>query len=218
VPAGVEQILCGRQVEAGECDSCEVVGAAEGHDPRDRERLRPVGQVDEHPVADGEVVLVRRRLVHHDVVGAGGCSALHQSVWRKLWVGVEREPERRAAAAPDRVAVVRHELGVAGNSAVHVRDSGQAPHSCRDRLRDRFAVGGGVDGRGVGVIEQRFATDLEADVLVGGANQVVESAVERVAKDQRPGHERHPEHDRQRGQRQAQLAGQQAPDRDPPHH
>ncbi len=105
VPVGIEQRLRRRRLESGERHPRQVVVATERDEPGDRERLRPIGQVHEHPVTQGEVVLGRRRLVHHHVIGGGGRMARDQPVRGQLRVGVERESQRRAAALADRVPV-----------------------------------------------------------------------------------------------------------------
>jgi hypothetical protein len=163
------------------------------------------------------VILRRRCLVHHDVVGSGGCAALDQAVGGELPVGIEREAEGRGAAPADRVPVAGHELGVALDVAVDVGDPRQTRHHGGDRLGNRSAVVAAADRGSTAVAEGRVAADLEADVLVGGADQVVERAVERVAEHERPGHEGHAEHDRHRRQREAQLAGAQALEGDSAH-
>ena len=151
-PGRIEQALRGRQVEAGQRDAGQVVITAERHDSRDRERLRPVGQVDQHPVSDREVVFGGRRLVHHDIVGRRRSVALDQPVRGQLRIRIEREPQRRAPAASDRVAVAGHELRVATHRPMHVLHSGQPADGHGDRLWNRPAVGSAVDGRGVSAL------------------------------------------------------------------
>ena len=65
--------------------------------------------------------------------------------------------------------------------------------------------------------ELRHAAHLEVDVLVDVAEQRVERVVQGVGEDERPGNERHAEHDGQRGEGQAQLVREQPLDGHPPH-
>ena len=195
----MKQCLRGAKVKAGQGDTGQVVIGAVGDDAGDGEPLGPVGQVHEDAVADGEVVLGRRGLVHDDVVRRGGRVTLHQPIGRQLPAGIEGEAERRAAAAADGVTVAGQELGVAAHRAVDVGHAGQATDRRGDRRRHGLALRGAVD-RGVGAGQLRLAADLEADVLVGGTDEVVEGAVERVAQDERARDKRHAQHDGQGGE------------------
>ena len=167
--------------------------------------LRRPLQQDPHLLAHLEVVLLRRAEVHDDVVGRRRRRALDEPELGDLLVGVEGEAERGRPAGRDRLAVGRDVLGVAGDRAVgrlHARDG---LHRGDERLGD------GVARRGAAAAELGHAAHLEVDVLVDVPEERVERVVQRVGEDERPGDERHAEHDGQRGQRQAELVARAAP-------
>ena len=143
--------------------------------------------------------------------GARRRPALRDVEGGDLRVGVELDPERGCPAGGDRLAVVGDELRVAGHRAVGGLHARHGLHLGEERLGD------GIAGGGAAAAELGHAADLEVDVLVDVPEEAVERVVQGVGEHERPGDERHPEDDGQRGQREAELVGQQSLDGDPPH-
>ena len=171
----------------------------------------PGGQ-DADLLADGEVVLLRRPGVHHHVVGGHRRAARGQVQRGHPLVRVVGHADGgRAAAGRDGLAVPGHELGVAGDLAVGGRDAGHPADRGQQRLGQLVA------GRARAAAELGDAADLEVDLGVDAAEQRGERVLQGVGQDERPGDERDPEDDRQRGQRQPELVGQQALERDVTH-
>ena len=90
-----------------------------------------------------------------------------------------------------------------------VRTPSTAPDRRQQRRRDGLAVGLG---------DRLHAAHLDGGPRVGGLEDAVEGLVDRVPEDEGPHHEADPEHDRERGQEEPELAGEQVPDGLPEDH
>ena len=200
-------------VKAASVAPARLFGRAELGDAGDGERARRPGRQDADPLADGEVVLLRRPGVHHHVVRGHRRAARDQVQRRELRVRVVGHAEGgRAAAGRDGLAVPGHELGVAGDLAV-----GAPRRRARGGSVASSDSGSSVARRARAAAELGHAADLEVDLRVDVAEQRGERVVQGVGEDERPRDERDAEHDGQRGQRQPELVGQQALDGDLPH-
>ena len=174
-------------------------------------RVGPLQQ-NAHLLAHREVVLLRRAEVHDHVVGRSSAPCPGRGGGRRS-VGSGSNEMPRVGAPPVVIglAVGDDELRVAGDRSLGGLHAGHGLHRGEERLGDGIA-------RGVAAAaELGHAAHLEVDVLVDVPEQRVERVVQGVGEHERPGDERHPEHDGQRGERQAQLVGEQPLDGDLPH-
>ncbi len=206
-----EERLRGRHVEGGQRRPEQVVRRPEAHEAADGEGAGRAPQEDAHLLAHREVVLLGRAEVHGHLVRPRRCLALHDVEGGDLRVGVELDPDGGCPTGRDGLAVGEDVLRVAGHRAVGGLHARHALHLGEERLGDGIARGGAA------AAELGHAAHLEVDVLVDVPEQVVERAVQRVGQHERPGDERHPEHDGEASQHQPELVGQQPLDGDPPH-
>jgi hypothetical protein len=119
----------------------------------------------------------------------------------------------RGAEALDgaHLSIRQHELGEALHRSGGRGHAGHAADVVDDGRRDAFARLGELT-----VDSHRLLHD-DVDAVVGGREQAVERARHRVGEHSRTGHERHAEHDGEPGEREAQLVGPQALQRETEH-
>ena len=155
---------------------------------------------------------LRRGRVDHDFVGPGGGSP--SGARAALWVLGPVRADRRRTDTADRLAGRRVDhLRVPGHGPVRGRDTRHRLHGGQDVLRHRLAlVAAAATGPQLTGRERRFRA--HDDVAPGGdlREQVVERLVHRVGQHERAGDEAHAEDDRERRERQSDLAGEQALD------
>ncbi len=109
--------------------------------------------------------------------------------------------------------------GLPGNATEGVADVGQAPDTGQQRFREgwgRRGVAAHAAAARAGV-DRVAAGDGGIGASVHGLEDRPESVVDRVGEDIGAGHQRHPQHDRERRQRGAQPPCRDALERDPEH-
>ena len=204
-----EEALRSRQVEARERRAADRGHRAEFDDARDPQTLsRPVG-LRTDLLSELEVLLAGRRLVDHDLAGAGPVAVdQFQRVEPRIAVR-DAEAKVRSAAIHDRLAVVADQLSLAVDARLGGRDAGEGPHLREQRLVERRRLRGVVAGE----VEGRATRDDDVRALADVREDRVEGLVDRVGEDVGAADHRHTEHDRERGQRRPQLPPEQAPQR-----
>ena len=157
-------------------------------------------------VADLEVVLLRRRLVDHDLVRAGPV-AFHEleRVEGRVTLG-DAEADRRRVADDRLALLVDQDRRLAGDAPLGALHLGNRA----DPREQGLVEGRRVAAAAVGEVERRPAGDHGVRALTGLVEDRVERLVDRVREDVGAAHHRDPEHDRDRGQDRTQLAAEQA--------
>ncbi len=206
-----EQCLRGRDVERGQRRTGQVVRRAKARESGDCEGLGRALQQDPDPLTHLEVVLLRGTEIHDHVVRRGRACSLGQVECRDLLVRVEGDAERWRPAGCDRLAVMGDVLRIAGDRPPCRLDAGDGAHARHERLGD--CIPGGV----AAAPELRDPADLEVDVLVDVPEERVERLVQRVGEHESPGDERDAQHDRQSGEREAELVREESFQGHPPH-
>ena len=212
-PAGFpEQRLRGRDVEDRERQLADRVEAGEPRDAGDREFPDRAARRDADPVADGQVVLLS---------GAGVDRRLRRS----------RRPAARGQPQRVEPARARARVDAEADGRVAGRDRLAAavdePRAVDDPARCRFDLGPRRDpveqgGRHGGIaarrsLDDRLARDDGVRAGVGAGEERVDRPIHPVGERVGPADHGDAEDDRQRGQRGAQLAAREAPERDPDH-
>ena len=211
-----EHLACRGDVEEGDRGAAEAVDVAEPDDPG--ELVGADGALAGHldGVADLEALIVGGADVDRDLAGAGGPVALDELERVEALVGgVDAEAEGRVVAL-DRLALAVEDLRLVGVPG-HVEDRaggrldlGQRPH-----LREH--VLGDLGLAGLRPLDELLARDDRVGLLVRAREDRVERLVDRVGEDERAADHRDAEDDRDRRQRRAELACEQAAECDAPH-
>ena len=201
-PLLLEEPLRRRQIEPRQGRAADREVRAELDDPRDPQRRDRPLDLNPDLVADREVLLVGDPRVDHDLVRAGpGALDEPQRVERRLALG-DREAEVRSAPEDDRLVVLPDQRGrVAVDAALGLRDAVEPAHLVEQRVVER-RLG---DAAPVAQVEGRLAGDDDVGALAHVGEDLVERAVDRVRQHVRAADHRDAEHDRERGQRGAQL-------------
>ena len=206
--ARVERLLRGLAVEGGEGHWPEVEPVAEAEEPDDAERLR--GAVEQHTnaVAHLEPVLLRGPVIHRDLAGTLRRAAL-PVVHEAERIGSDpRHPERGRSSPADALAVVVDELGVALHVALRPRDARDPADLGERRLRDALRIT---------PTERACAPHIEVDARECLREHRVERLLDGVGEHVGRADERDAEQHGERGEHEAHLAGEQAPDCRLPH-
>ena len=194
--------------EDGDRGAAQRGDRAELCDAGEREAADRADRRDPDLFADLEALVFGGALVDHDL--AVGRRPLTRGQLHRVeagLLGIEAEAEGRRAAAGDRLAVAADDLGLVGG-ALEVEDRpgrgghpGQPADAGGERFGDRHVAGRFAD--------DALAADHGAGPLVGGVEDAIEGARDRVGEDVGAAHHRHAEDDRDRGQDRAAAAEEQ---------
>src|SRR6185312_4287820 len=210
-----ERLLPRGQGEARQRGASQRGGRAELHEPGHAHlHLGPL-RLNPDRVAHLDVLLVRGGGVDHHLV-VGRPVALRDRQRRELRPRrIHAEAEVRRAAEGDRLAVL-HELRLARHAADRVLHVRKLPHLVEQGLverRDRALV----PAHRVRVLHRAAAGDGRVGAAVDRLEDRVERLGDRVGEHEGAAHQRHAEHDRDRGEYRAKLARQEPLQRDRPH-
>ena len=209
----VQHGLRRRHVEDGEGRSADRVDRAESRDADDVELPRRPLRRGTDLVADRVVLLRRRGGVDHDLVRAvrPRAGGERQRV-EALLVGVESPAEVGRLAGAELLPVPTDQLREVGRPAHVVDRAGCGRHTRkRAHLLNKGLRNGRLSARRV--LHDLLAGDHGARTLVRVLVEPVECLCDGVRQDVGAADHRHPEHDRQCGERGAQLAAPQPLDR-----
>src|SRR6266704_4570264 len=207
-----QDLLGGLQVEDGQGRAGQVVRLAEAHDPGHRVGPRRALRQDLDLVADLEALLGSGSPVDGDLVRAGRYPARpHREVAVQLGRLRGGHAQRGRAAGGDGLTVLADELREAVDRALGDLDAVDA----LDLLEQRG--GHGITDIALVTGEGLPGLDDHVDALGGVLEELAEDNVHGVGEHIGARHEAHSEHDRQRGERKAELVGQQSLDGRVPH-
>ena len=211
LPDALEEPLRGRQVEARERRAAEARRAAEVDEPGDGHPQRRPVRLHADRAADQQILLVRGRLVDHDLVRPWPFPFDERQRVERRPLGVDAETEVRCAPEVDDLAV-ENEVRVASDPANGIGDVGQLADLREQRLAERR-------GRRpvVAQVERRLPAHRCVGALVDLREDPAERALDRVGEHVGARDERDAEDDRDRGQCCAQLAPRHASQRDADH-
>ena len=134
-PGFSKSFCAGLEVEAGERRAAEARGAAELHEPRDAHLPHGAVRLHADRLTDLEVLLLRRRLVDHDLVRERPRAVDQREGVERGPGRVDAEAEVRRAAEDDHLAVAPDQVRLAADAAHGVRDIRQARAPCRAATR-----------------------------------------------------------------------------------
>ena len=200
--------LRGAQVEGGEGERPEVGALAEPEDADDLVGLLRAEEEDADVVADRVPEATGGALVHRHLAVAGRRPPGRDPQRPDAGCGRPRDPDGRRAGAGDRVAVLVDDAGEALDEPVRLVDPGGGAGRRERRLGELGAVAALPVA-----LERALVAHHEVDPHPGLGERDVERLPQRVGEDVHAGDERHAEHDRERSEREADLAGRHSLDR-----
>ena len=205
----VEDPLGGPHVERGEGDRAEVEAVAEAEQADDAQLLRRAAQQHPHPVADVEAVLLRGGFVHRHLARPTRRPAAAVGHQAERPAVDPRDAERGRTAGLDALPAAIDELRVPVHEALGTADTPHGPHIVEDGVAHALGIARVAEGPRVlhGDVDPRQRL----------AEHGVERLLHRVGQHVGGAHEAHPEEHRDRGEGEAHLAGEDAPDRRLPH-
>ena len=206
LPRLVEEALSVLQVEPRQRRAADRADRAEPDDAGELQLLLRPRRLDADLLADGQVLLLHRRLVHHDLARPRPV-ALDERERIELRGAVrDAEAEIRRTAVDDRLPVLPDQVGLAVHARLRRLHAGEGANLCRERL-----VEGRFRRRAVrSEIEGGFAADHGVRALARVGEDRVERRVDRIRQHVRAADHRDAEHDRDRRQRGAKLPTEQA--------